>query len=56
MLNLSQILDRALLNQDLTPEEGLVLLQQTQPEQIEAVREVADRLRQRQVGELLPMW
>lgn len=44
------ILDRALDGNDLSPEAGLVLLQQTDPEAIESIRETADRLRQQQVG------
>jgi FO synthase subunit 2 len=45
------ILGRALGGQDLSPEAGLVLLQQTEPEAIAAIRETGDRLRQQQVGE-----
>jgi 5-amino-6-(D-ribitylamino)uracil---L-tyrosine 4-hydroxyphenyl transferase len=47
------ILDRALAGQDLSEAEGLVLLQQTDGAAIEAIRETADRLRQRQVGEVV---
>lgn len=45
------ILDRALTGVDLTPEEGLALLQTEQSADIEAIRSVADTLRQRQVGD-----
>lgn len=36
---------------DLSPEEGVVLLKQIDPHTVEAIRETADRLRDRQVGE-----
>ncbi len=45
------ILDRALCGQDLSSEAGLILLQQTEPDAIAAIRETGDRLRQQQVGE-----
>jgi FO synthase subunit 2 len=45
------ILDRALAGYDLTPSEGVVLLQQTEPAAIEQIRHTADQLRQQQVGE-----
>jgi 5-amino-6-(D-ribitylamino)uracil---L-tyrosine 4-hydroxyphenyl transferase len=45
------ILDRALMGQDLTPAEGVVLLQQRDPQAIAQIRVTADRLRQMQVGE-----
>jgi 5-amino-6-(D-ribitylamino)uracil---L-tyrosine 4-hydroxyphenyl transferase len=45
------ILDRALGGADLSSEEGIALLQTTDPDGIEAIRETADRLRQQQVGE-----
>ena len=51
MANLKAILDRALRGEDISPIEGVVLLQQTHPEAIAAIRETADQLRQRQVGE-----
>jgi 5-amino-6-(D-ribitylamino)uracil---L-tyrosine 4-hydroxyphenyl transferase len=50
-LDLTTILDRALLGADITPAEGLYLCQQTDPAAIAAIRSVADRLRQRQAGE-----
>jgi 5-amino-6-(D-ribitylamino)uracil---L-tyrosine 4-hydroxyphenyl transferase len=45
------ILDRALMGYDLSPEEGVVLLKQTEPEAIAAIRTTADTLRDRQVGD-----
>jgi 5-amino-6-(D-ribitylamino)uracil---L-tyrosine 4-hydroxyphenyl transferase len=47
------ILSRSLQGQDLTPHEGLTLLEQTQPQAIAAIQETADRLRQQQAGELV---
>jgi len=44
------ICDRALARQDLTPDEGLFLLQQTSPEAKEVIRHASDRLRQQLVG------
>jgi FO synthase subunit 2 len=52
-IHLDTILDRALAGKDLTEAEGVVLLQQTEPGAIEAIRETADRLRQAQVGEVV---
>ena len=49
--SLPAILDRALAGADLTPEEGLVLLQPHPPMVLEAIRRVADGLRQHQVGD-----
>ncbi len=45
------ILERALNGYDLSPDEGLSLLQQTATAAVEAIRQTADRLRQQQVGE-----
>lgn len=45
------ILDRALAGHDLTEAEGVVLLHQTEPGAIAAIREAADRLRQIQSGD-----
>jgi FO synthase subunit 2 len=45
------LLDRALAGYDLTPSEGVVLLQQTEAGAINQIRHTADRLRQEQVGE-----
>lgn len=47
----ADILNRALAAQDISPQEGLLLLQQTEPEAVEAIRAAADKLRQQQVGE-----
>ncbi|MEB3313120.1 MAG: radical SAM protein, partial [Cyanobacteriota bacterium] len=49
--SLPAILDRALAGVDLTPEEGLVLLQPQPPMALEAIRRAADGLRQHQVGD-----
>jgi len=49
--SIEAILDRALEGADLSPQEGLMLLQQTEPEQIEVIRQAADRLRHQQVGD-----
>jgi FO synthase subunit 2 len=45
------ILERALAGGDLSPEEGVVLLKQTDPDVQSAIRETADKLRLRQAGE-----
>jgi 5-amino-6-(D-ribitylamino)uracil---L-tyrosine 4-hydroxyphenyl transferase len=45
------ILVKALAGEDLSPEEGVLLLKQTERGAIEAIRQTADRLRQRQAGE-----
>ncbi|HEY9761946.1 MAG TPA: 7,8-didemethyl-8-hydroxy-5-deazariboflavin synthase subunit CofH [Trichocoleus sp.] len=46
-----RILEEALAGADLSPEQGLVLLQQQEPDAIAAIRDTADTLRQRQAGE-----
>ncbi|MBW4541038.1 MAG: 7,8-didemethyl-8-hydroxy-5-deazariboflavin synthase subunit CofH [Myxacorys chilensis ATA2-1-KO14] len=46
-----EILERALAGEDIAPEDGVALLQQTEANAIERIRETADRLRQRQAGE-----
>ncbi len=48
---LADILDRALNGQDISPEDGVTLLSQTQPKAIETIRVTADALRQQQVGD-----
>ncbi|OKH13958.1 7,8-didemethyl-8-hydroxy-5-deazariboflavin synthase subunit CofH [Fischerella major NIES-592] len=45
------ILDRALMGYDLSPEEGLVLLQQSDASSIAAICTTADKLRHRQAGD-----
>ena len=50
-MNVSEILDRAIAGADLSPQEGVVLLKQTEPAAIEQIRATADQLRQRQAGE-----
>lgn len=53
ILNLTTdtILNRAIAGDDLSPEEGVVLLQQTDPAIVENIRRVSDTLRSQQVGE-----
>jgi FO synthase subunit 2 len=48
---LGPILDQALAGEDISPEAGLMLLQQHDPEVLEAIRQTADTLRHRQVGD-----
>jgi FO synthase subunit 2 len=48
---LEKILDHALMGYDLSSEQGLVLLQQSDASSIAAVRMTADKLRQRQAGD-----
>ncbi|MEM9807766.1 MAG: 7,8-didemethyl-8-hydroxy-5-deazariboflavin synthase subunit CofH [Cyanobacteria bacterium P01_D01_bin.56] len=48
---IADILDRALAGQDISPEEGITLLRQSDPETVEKIRTAADVLRQQQVGE-----
>jgi 5-amino-6-(D-ribitylamino)uracil---L-tyrosine 4-hydroxyphenyl transferase len=50
-MDLNHILDRALAGEDLSPPEGVALLQQQDPAAREAIRRTADTLRQRQVGD-----
>ncbi|HBB33020.1 MAG TPA: 7,8-didemethyl-8-hydroxy-5-deazariboflavin synthase subunit CofH [Cyanobacteria bacterium UBA8803] len=45
------ILNRSLAGEDLSPEEGVVLLDQTDPVAIAAIQETADRLRYQQAGD-----
>jgi FO synthase subunit 2 len=45
------ILNRVLSGDDLSPEEGVVLLKQTDPEAITAIRSTADQLRYTQAGD-----
>lgn len=45
------ILERALAGQDLSPAEGVVLLQQRSPDAIQRIQQTADQLRKQQVGE-----
>ncbi len=46
----TQVLDRAVRGEDITPADGEILLAQTSVETIEQIRSTADLLRQRQVG------
>ena len=45
------ILNRALTGEDLSPEEGVVLLKQTEPAVMAAIQETADQLRHRQADD-----
>ncbi len=49
----SHILERALSGADLTEAEGVTLLRQTDPGAIAALRQAADELRRRQVGDVV---
>jgi 5-amino-6-(D-ribitylamino)uracil---L-tyrosine 4-hydroxyphenyl transferase len=49
-LTLFALLDRAISGQDLTPEEGVRLLNQRTPEAIQAIQQAADELRRSLVG------
>lgn len=51
MQTVDAILNRALAGDDISPEAGAVLLRQTEPEAIAAIRDTADQLRQQQAGE-----
>ncbi|MBD2597968.1 7,8-didemethyl-8-hydroxy-5-deazariboflavin synthase subunit CofH [Nostoc spongiaeforme FACHB-130] len=55
MINTSvaNILERALMGYDLSPEDGVLLLKQTAPEAIAAIRHTADQLRYNQVGDTI---
>ena len=48
---IEQVLDKALLGQDISVADGVALLQVDESAQREAIRKVADTLRQRQVGD-----
>ncbi len=47
------ILDRAYKGDELSVEQGTILLEQTEPKVIQAIRETADKLRQQQVGDFV---
>jgi 5-amino-6-(D-ribitylamino)uracil---L-tyrosine 4-hydroxyphenyl transferase len=49
--NISALLDRAVSGQDLTPQEGVLLLYQKDPAAIHQIQEAADELRRSLVGE-----
>ncbi|MBK1986284.1 7,8-didemethyl-8-hydroxy-5-deazariboflavin synthase subunit CofH [Sphaerospermopsis aphanizomenoides BCCUSP55] len=50
-ITLDTILDRSLLGSNISPSEAVVLLKQTDPQAVNAIRATADQLRQRQAGE-----
>ncbi|MEQ9234606.1 7,8-didemethyl-8-hydroxy-5-deazariboflavin synthase subunit CofH [Coleofasciculus sp. E2-BRE-01] len=45
------ILNRALAGEDISPEEGVILLQQSEPTTVAAIQETADQLRHHQAGD-----
>lgn len=47
------ILNKALGGEDISPEEGVALLKQTEPAAIEAIRATADALRRQQAGQVV---
>lgn len=47
----ANILDRALNGEDISPEDGTILLSQTTAEAVETIRITADRLRRQQAGD-----
>lgn len=47
------ILNRALAGEDLSVEDGVVLLKQSEPTALAAIQETADQLRHRQVGDVV---
>lgn len=51
--SVESILDRAGRGEDITEAEGVVLLEQHDPEILAAIQAMADRLRQQQVGEVV---
>jgi FO synthase subunit 2 len=51
--NVDTILNSALMGYDLTPEEGVILLKQTDQSIISAIRTTADTLRQQQAGDIV---
>ena len=46
-----EILNQALVGKDISPAQGILLLQQKEPQVVEKIRHTADFLRQKQVGE-----
>ncbi|MBE9138607.1 7,8-didemethyl-8-hydroxy-5-deazariboflavin synthase subunit CofH [Nodosilinea sp. LEGE 07088] len=50
-MDIERILAKALAGDDITPVDGVTLLQQRDPAAREAIRQTADTLRQRQVGD-----
>ncbi|MBE9058548.1 7,8-didemethyl-8-hydroxy-5-deazariboflavin synthase subunit CofH [Sphaerospermopsis sp. LEGE 08334] len=50
-ITLDTILERSLLGFNISPSEAVVLLNQTDPETVNIIRETADKLRQKQAGE-----
>ncbi|MBD2440674.1 7,8-didemethyl-8-hydroxy-5-deazariboflavin synthase subunit CofH [Nostoc sp. FACHB-110] len=50
-ITVDTVLERALMGYDLSPQEGVMLLKQTDPEAIAAIRGTADQLRYNQAGD-----
>jgi FO synthase subunit 2 len=50
-ITLDTILERSLLGFNISPSEAVVLLNKTDPETVNIIRETADKLRQKQAGE-----
>ncbi|MFM7366733.1 MAG: CofH family radical SAM protein, partial [Sphaerospermopsis kisseleviana] len=50
-ITLNSILERSLLGFNISPSEAVVLLNQTDQESVNTIRETADKLRQKQAGE-----
>lgn len=50
-VTLNSILERSLLGFNISPSEAVVLLKQTDPETVNAIRVIADKLRQQHVGD-----
>ncbi|MEM9264068.1 MAG: 7,8-didemethyl-8-hydroxy-5-deazariboflavin synthase subunit CofH [Cyanobacteria bacterium P01_F01_bin.13] len=48
---IADILDRALEGQDISPDDGIILLSQTTAEAVKTIQTTADQLRQQQVGD-----
>lgn len=51
--NGDKILNKALDNRDISTEEAIFLLQQTEPEKIESIRQTANQLRRKQAGKIV---
>jgi 5-amino-6-(D-ribitylamino)uracil---L-tyrosine 4-hydroxyphenyl transferase len=51
--SVEEILKQAIAGEDLSEIEGVILLTQTEKDSIEAIRETADKLRQRQSGDIV---
>ncbi|MFM6139798.1 MAG: 7,8-didemethyl-8-hydroxy-5-deazariboflavin synthase subunit CofH [Cuspidothrix sp.] len=52
-ITLDTILDRSLLGFNISPSEAVILLKQTEPEAVNSIQVVADKLRRKQTGEVV---